>query len=219
MWRRSSHLRHHLHRLHRLHRLHSPSPFAPPLSLLFSHSLSTSTATATTAQPSDLARSIAADLAKLSSSSPSSSSLDLNSHLNLHYSGQTFSQNLFRDILSLSPPTASARAADEFFRHIVRHRSYRPSDASLALLINHLSRRHDFKPALDLLADFNQTAGPLAFSALFLGLSRAGRPTQAIKFFSSLPPRHRTKENISSLISALAENGLASHAEIGRAHV
>ncbi|XP_072990632.1 small ribosomal subunit protein mL104 (rPPR9) [Typha latifolia] len=217
MWRRPTHLRLLLRLL--------PSPPPPPLQpvpvpvpapalLIFQRFLSsTPTKTSSSASPSDIARSISDDLIKLSSASSSSSSFSsLASHFSLHFSDVNFTTALLRDVLILSP--SSGRAAVDLFRYLVRQRGFHPSDASLSLLVHHLAARRDFKSVSSLLlSDFPRFAGHLSFSAALLQLSRAGRPSQAISFFSSLPAEHRGLPALSALVAALADNGYPGHAE------
>ncbi|OAY81287.1 Pentatricopeptide repeat-containing protein PNM1, mitochondrial [Ananas comosus] len=223
MWRRPPnplHLRHLLLRL-------LPPPPPPP-----SRSLSTATASSySAAAASDVARSIAAELTKLSSAdrSPSSEAaaatatamataapLDLDAHFSLHFSDVRFDTALLRDVLALSP--SSGRAAADLYRHLVRRRSFHPSDASLALLVHHLSRRRDFKAVSALLSEFRPSAGPLSLSAALSRLARAGRPTHATRLFADLPSSRRDRPLLAALVSSLADAGFPGHAERAARH-
>nr|QSQ68613.1 hypothetical protein PY_026628 [Puya raimondii] len=222
MWRRPPsplHLRHLLLRL-----LPPPPPPRPPFSRSLSATASSSSgAAAAAAAASDLARSIAAELTKLSSADPSSSSeaaaaapLDVDAHFSLHFSDVRFDTALLRDVLALSP--TSGRAAADLFRHLVRRRSFHPSDASLALLVHHLSRRRDFKAVSALLSEFRPSAGPLSLAAALSRLARAGRPTHATRLFADLPSARRDRPLLAALLSSLADAGFPGHAERAARH-
>ncbi|XP_010939201.1 small ribosomal subunit protein mL104 (rPPR9) [Elaeis guineensis] len=197
----------------------SPSPPPhPPLLTAAARSLSsqfTAAASEASDDPSDLARSISAELVKLSATAdPSSSHLDLPRHFSLHFSDVRFNTPLFHRVLDLSP--TAGRAAIDLYRWIVRHRSFTATDESLSLLIHFLGRRRDFKAISELLSEFRRSAGPLSFSAAVDRLSRAGRPTQAVHLFDTLSRElglHRDRPTLVALVVALTDHGFPSHAE------
>ncbi|XP_008785622.2 pentatricopeptide repeat-containing protein PNM1, mitochondrial [Phoenix dactylifera] len=194
----------------------SPPPHHPLLTAA-ARSLSSQSTVAASDDPSDLARSISAELVKLSTAAgdPSSSSAhDLARHFSLHFSDVRFNTPLLHRVLDLSPTTG--RAAIDLYRWIVRHRSFTPTDESLSLLVHFLGRRRDFKAIADLLSEFRRSAGPLSFSAAVDRLSRAGRPTQAVRLFDTLPRElglRRDRPTLVVLVAALTDHGFPGHAE------
>ncbi|EHA8588654.1 putative pentatricopeptide repeat-containing protein PNM1, mitochondrial [Cocos nucifera] len=110
------------------------SPPHPPLLTAAARSLSshfTSAASEASDDLSDLARSISAELVKLSTatdpcSSSSSSHLDLPRHFSLHFSDVRFNTPLLHRVLDFSP--TAGRAAIDLYRWIVRHRSFTPKE-------------------------------------------------------------------------------------------
>nr|CAD1832341.1 unnamed protein product [Ananas comosus var. bracteatus] len=207
----------------------SPPPPPPPppcASSPPSRSLSTATASsysgAAAAAASDVARSIAAELTKLSSADRSSSSeaaaaapLDLDAHFSLHFSDVRFDTALLRDVLALSLLRPRRRRP---LYHLPPPPLPSTSDASLALLVHHLSRRRDFKAVSALLSEFRPSAGPLSLSAALSRLARAGRPTHATRLFADLPSSRRDRPLLAALVSSLADAGFPGHAERAARH-
>lgn len=221
MWRQPP-LRHFLRRLVRQSSNFPSSPPPPLLRCPILPPIYTSSPirpfSSSSASPSDLACSISAELVKISSADSSTSSsapaLDLPSYFSLHFSDVRFDISLLAEILDLSH--AAGRSAVDLYRWIVRYRSLTPSDASLSLVVHFLGRRKDFKAIDGLLAEFRGTVGPLAFDATLERLARAGRPTQALRFFDAAPTElgiRRDAAALSSLVAALAEHGFPGHAE------
>ncbi|KAG6527100.1 pentatricopeptide repeat-containing protein PNM1, mitochondrial-like [Zingiber officinale] len=219
MWRQPP-LRHFLRRLVRQSSAFPSSPSQPLLHCQILPPISPSSIfrpfASSSASPSDLAQSISAELVKISSADSSSSapSLDLPSYFSLHFSDVRFNTSLLAEILNLSHE--AGRSVIDLYRWIVRYRSFTPSDASLSLVVHFLGRRKDFKAIDSLLSEFRRTVGPLAFQASLERLARAGRPTQALRFFDAAPTELGIQRNaaaLSSLVSALVEHGFPGHAE------
>ncbi|KAG6518393.1 hypothetical protein ZIOFF_021868 [Zingiber officinale] len=141
-------------------------------------------------------------------------SLDLPSYFYLHFSNVRFDTSLLAEILNLSHE--AGRSVIDLYRWIVRYRSFTPSDASLSLVVHFLARHKDFKAIDSLLSEFRRTVGPLAFRASLERLARAGRHTQALRFFDAAPTElgiQRDAAALSSLVSTLVEHEFPGHAE------
>ncbi|MQL80152.1 hypothetical protein Taro_012611 [Colocasia esculenta] len=191
------------------------APLLPPLCapLPASATRSVSSSAAVADDTSDLARSISSALLKHAQTT-SSSHADLPQHLSLHFSDVRFNTSLLLQVLNLSAP--AGRAAADLFRWAVALRSFTPSDESLSHVVDFLGRRHDFRPVHDLLVEFRRAAGPKTLRAALDRLVRAGRPTQAVRFFEGMEQHYgmrRDRAALSTLVSALCEHGYAGHAE------
>ncbi|KAG0484182.1 hypothetical protein HPP92_008261 [Vanilla planifolia] len=165
-------------------------------------------------EPSDLARTISVELSKLSSSSDSSTLLDLPRHFSLHFSDIRFNTPFLHEVLNISP--SAGRTVIDFFRWLVRNRGFTPNDTSLSHLINYLGRRKDFKAVHEMLLEFRHGVGMETITAALDRLVRSGRASQAVHFFDCMEPDYGLKRNLpvlTFLVSSLCCHGFTGHAE------
>ncbi|KAK1297651.1 Pentatricopeptide repeat-containing protein [Acorus calamus] len=180
-------------------------PPPPPPSISSVRSLSSSPPPPPPSDPaSEIARSISAELATLSSTASAED-------LRLRFPDLLPSPSLLPHVLAASH--AAGRASIALHRWISGDS---PSDSSVSQLVDFLGRRNDFAAVDQVLSESRGVCGPLTFRAAVDRLVGAGRATQAVAFFERMDRDFglpRNEETMSFVVTALCRGGFPGHAE------
>ncbi|XP_061364935.1 small ribosomal subunit protein mL104 (rPPR9) [Gastrolobium bilobum] len=184
----------------------SPSIFTPPSLFTIRH-FSSETQTIPE-DPDPIARSISSELLK----DPDSDPLSVSQRLQLSFSHITPTPNLVLQTLNLS--SEAGRTVLGFHQWLASNPKFAHTDDTLSYFVDYFGRRKDFKAINDVLAGGG--AGPKTLESAINRLVRAGRPSQAVQFFSRMERDYGLKRDRGSLnvvVENLCEKGFASYAE------
>ncbi|KAK1307103.1 Pentatricopeptide repeat-containing protein [Acorus calamus] len=174
-----------------------PPPPPPSISAVRSLSSSSPPPPPPSDPASEIARSISAELATLSSTASAED-------LRLRFPDLRPSPSLLPHVLAASPPPAAPPS---------------PSTAGSPAtppLVDYLGRRNDFAAVDQVLSESRGVSGPLTFRSAVDRLVGAGRATQAVAFFERMDRDFglpRNEETMSFVVTALCRGGFPGHAE------
>ncbi|PWA62416.1 pentatricopeptide repeat (PPR) superfamily protein [Artemisia annua] len=158
-----------------------------------------------------IAQSLSTELTK---HNPDDQTLPLTQNLDLSFTHITLTPSIIHQTLNLSP--LAGRTSLHFLKWVSSKPGFKLTDEILALFIEYLGRRHDFKAAHEVLVEYKGLAGDKCFEKVAERLVRAGRANMAVGLFEKMEMEYgfvRSMDKLKFVVEKLCEYGYASNAE------